>query len=453
MNNAIDLETFRRIAAERVPRYTSYPTAPHFSPAFEEATYRQWLAVIEPSQAVSLYLHIPFCESLCWYCGCFTKIPARFQSIEFYVAVLCAEIDLVAEALPGRVPVRHLHWGGGTPTILGPELFAHVTKMLQTRFDVEAEAEHAIEIDPRRLDAVMAAALARAGVNRVSLGVQTFDPAVQNAIHRTQSFEQTQQAADILRDSGIRHLNVDLIYGLPHQTVSSCAATVDRVLELEPDRVAAFGYAHVPTVKPHQRNIDEAALPGEAARQDQAQTIADMLTRAGFVRIGIDHFALPDDELARRLRDRTLRRNFQGYTADQAEALIGIGASAIGALPQGYVQNTPRLADYHDLVMSGALPVARGIALTADDRFRRDVIAELMCYLRADIDTIAARHNVDSTLPEIRRRLAELTRHGVACWDGNRLVVPEMHRALARVVAAAFDVYLDPAVHRHSVAV
>lgn len=449
----IDAETFRRLAAARVPRYTSYPTAPNFSPAFEEGTYRAWLAALDPAHPLSLYLHIPFCLSLCWYCGCFTKIPARFQSVEFYVAALCAEIDLITNALPGRMRVRHVHWGGGTPTSIGPELFTHVTDILRDRFDIDFDSEHAIEIDPRRLDASLADALARSGINRASLGVQTFDPAVQRAINREQSFEQTRAAADMLRDRGIRQINIDLVYGLPHQTVTSCVGTIERVLKLEPGRIAVFGYAHVPTIKRHQRNIDEATLPDETERQDQAGTIADMLSRAGYVRVGLDHFALPDDELARRLRERTLRRNFQGYTADQADALIGLGASAIGALPQGYVQNTPRLGDYHDHVMSHTLPIARGIAPTSEDRFRRDIIANLMCYLRADLDAIASCHNVDPALDLARGRLADLTERGVACWDGNCLIVPEQHRALTRLVAATFDTYLDPAEGRHSVAV
>ena len=450
----MDAEVRRQFAGARVPRYTSYPTAPHFSDAIGEAAYRQWLAAVDPAAPLSLYLHVPFCRSLCRYCGCFTKITGRSEPIAHYLAALGAEIDLVADALPGRMHLTHVHWGGGTPTIIGADLFGHMMEVLRRRFAIEPGAEHAIEIDPRRLDAETVRALAAAGVNRASLGVQTFDETVQSAVGRRQSFEETRAAAEALRASGIEHLNIDLIYGLPHQTEPACRETIVRVLELAPDRVAAFGYAHVPAMKPHQATIDEAALPGAAEREAQADIIATMLVEAGYVAIGLDHFARPGDALARRFAERRLRRNFQGYTADEADTLIGLGASAIGSLPQAYVQNAAVLPLYEDAVLAGRLPVARGVALSAEDRAQRDIIGDLMCYLRADLGAIAARHRLDpGHLAEARAHLSAALAHGLAHFEGDCLIVPEAHRALVRAVAAAFDTYLGNGAGRHSVAV
>ena len=320
---------------ERLPRYTSYPTAPHFSGSIGPETYAQWLKAIPRAATASLYLHVPFCRSMCWYCGCHTTIARRDEPISAYAAALRCELDLVSRRIERRIKVDHIHFGGGTPTIMAPELFVDLIGAIRHAFFVLSSAEIAVEIDPRTLTARMVDALGLAGVNRASLGVQSFDPVVQRAINRVQSFEETAEAVTSLRRAGIAGINFDLIYGLPYQTVASCLDTVRRSVELRPDRFSVFGYAHVPTFKKYQRKIAEAWLPDSLERLDQSYAIANALKEAGYLQIGLDHFALPGDAMAVAQRDGTLRRNFQGYTTDTSNLLLGFGASAIGHLPQG----------------------------------------------------------------------------------------------------------------------
>src|SRR5215471_3964879 len=276
---------------ERLPRYTSYPTAPHFSPAVGSAAYEEWLRTIPARATASLYLHVPFCRSMCWYCGCNTTVARRDEPIAVYASALRCEIDLVARHLDRRLAVDHIHFGGGTPTIMTPESFADLMGTIRHSFFVTPSAEIAVEIDPRRLSAGMVNALALDGVNRASLGVQSFDPDVQRAINRVQSFEQTADVAGSLRRAGIAGVNFDLIYGLPHQTVASCLKTVRQCVELRPDRFSVFGYAHVPTFKKHQRKIDESVLPDSLERHEQASAISEALRDAGYTQVGLDHFA------------------------------------------------------------------------------------------------------------------------------------------------------------------
>jgi oxygen-independent coproporphyrinogen-3 oxidase len=450
----MDPALIRRFEDRRIPRYTSYPTAPHFSPSIGPAACRAWMTTLDPAARVSLYLHVPFCTSLCWYCGCHTKVPGHDEPVDRYVEALEREIALVAEMLPARMRVSHLHWGGGTPTIIGPARFERLMAQIYRRFAIADDAELAIEVDPRRLTREMAASLAACSINRVSLGVQSFDPDVQRAINRIQSFETTEAAVEALRDAGIARLNFDLIYGLPQQSVASCEATVAGALALRPDRLAVFGYAHVPALKRHQQRIDATTLPDAAQRFAQAETIATALRRSGYVAVGLDHFALPDDGLARALAAHVLHRNFQGYTTDEAGALIGLGASSIGAFPQGYVQNAPQIGAWQEAVSEGRLATARGLALGNDDRLRRDIIEQLMCYLEVDLAAQAARYGVDpASFVEEHARLAELAEQGIVRLDGDRVTVNEECRMLARVVAAVFDTYLDAASGRHAKAI
>ena len=450
----MDPGLIRRYADQRLPRYTSYPTAPHFTAEVGEQACATWLETLDPKARLSLYLHVPFCRSLCWYCGCHTKVPGHDEPIARYVETLAAEIALVAERLPTRMAVAHLHWGGGTPTIIGPERFARIMDLIRERFAVEDGAELAVEIDPRRLDGAMVASLAASGINRASLGVQSFDPAVQQAINRLQSFDATRRAVESLRGSGIAQLNFDLLYGLPHQSVASCAETVAQALTLAPDRLAVFGYAHLPSLKPHQRHLDEASLPDAAAREAQAEAIAASLEGAGYAAIGLDHFARPDDALTRALNTHRLHRNFQGYTTDAADALLGFGASSIGAWPQGYAQNEPRIGAYVEAVAARRLPVARGLTLGQDDRLRRDIIEEIMCYLDVDLASVAARYSVaPEAFADEQAKLVELARDGIVRIDGWRLRVADECRVLSRAVAAVFDAYLSATPGRHARAI
>jgi len=436
---------------ERLPRYTSYPTAPHFQPGVDGPSYANWLKALAAGTTTSLYLHVPFCRSMCWYCGCHTTVALRNGPIIDYLAALRGEIALVAEHLSAPVDVRHIHFGGGTPTILELADFVALVGLLRQHFAVHPEAEIAVEIDPRRLALAMTAALAAAGVNRASLGVQSFDPDVQKAINRIQSVEQTAAVVAGLRDADISSISFDLIYGLPKQTVQSCIDTVEQCLAMRPDRFSIFGYAHVPEFKKHQRRIATEDLPDGEARHEQAEAMARSLVAAGYVSIGLDHFARPEDPMARALSQGRLHRNFQGYTTDPCEALIGFGASAIGRLPQGYVQNEVVIGRYAERVADSRLPTARGYHLTPEDRLRAELIERVMCDLTVDIDAVCARHPVDSgVLAPSRCALERLAQEGVVDFDGSRVLLPEDARLFVRKVASTFDAHLDQAPRQYS---
>ncbi|HTW34182.1 MAG TPA: oxygen-independent coproporphyrinogen III oxidase [Rhizomicrobium sp.] len=448
------MSTIAELFAARVPRYTSYPTAPHFHAGVTADTYRTWLEALDPAIPLSLYLHVPFCDTLCWFCGCHTTVVNRYTPVAAYLDLLLREIDLVAGIIgPGRI-VSHIHWGGGSPTLLRPGDMRCLGAALRSRFRIAPDAEFGIEIDPRGFDTELAETLAEIGVTRASIGVQDCDEAVQRAINRIQTMETTAVAAELLRKSGIASLNIDLIYGLPHQTVRGLEKTIDAVLTLEPDRLAIFGYAHVPHFKKHQNLIPQAALPDIEERFAQAEAARVKLCCGGYIPIGIDHFARPDDSLAVAQREGRLARNFQGYTTDKAAALVGFGASSIGALPQGYVQSHADVPAWRAAVSSGCLPVARGIALDEDDRARRAVIERLMCDLSVDLDAIAASRGLTrDAFSGAIRSLGGLRDLGVVAIDGGSVVISERWRAATRLVCAAFDSYLDNGVGRHAVAV
>jgi oxygen-independent coproporphyrinogen-3 oxidase len=418
------------------------------------AAYADWLQAIPAHATASLYLHVPFCRVMCWYCGCNTTVAKRDEPIAVYESALRCEIDLVTRQIGRRLPVGHIHFGGGTPTIMAPESFTDLVGSLRQSFFVLPTAEIAIEIDPRTLTLPMIEALALGGVNRASLGVQSFDPVVQNAINRVQSFAQTAAAMSGLRQAGIAGINFDLIYGLPHQTVASCLGTVRRCVELRPDRFSVFGYAHVPTFKTHQRKIEDAWLPDSSQRYDQACAIANALKEAGYVQIGLDHFALPEDSMTEAFREGRLHRNFQGYTTDNNEVLIGFGASAIGQLPQGYVQNEVRIRAYEETIASGQLATVKGYALTDDDRLRADIIERIMCDYGVDLEAICTRHGTEpDDMLRSASRLQALVSDGVVELNGASLAVAENSRFLVRSVAAAFDAHLDASKQLHSRAV
>ena len=433
----------------RVPRYTSYPTAPHFHGGVDEGRYRGWLRKLDRQAPVSLYFHIPFCHRLCWYCGCHTTIERRPEPLLAYVETLLAELDLVTEAIGARLPVNALHLGGGTPNMLPPAALARLLATVRRRFDLLPTAEIVTEIDPRTLTAEWVAAAADAGLNRASLGVQDVDPTVQRAINRLQPLAVTQKAVSLLRGAGLRSINLDLMYGLPHQTVDSVVATVDTVLSLAPDRIALFGYAHVPWMKPSQKILSGPALPGPVQRLEQQAAAGRRLVQAGYVRVGLDSFARPDDPLA-----QGARRNFQGYTTDAAATLLGFGASAIGRLPQGYVQGTVPIAPWQEAIADGRLPVTRGLELDAEDRFRGEIIERLMCDLAVDLDAVAARHGRDAAeIEDDLRRVQPFESDALVQLHGRHLSVTERGRPFVRSVCAVFDRYLDGGGARHAAAV
>jgi len=436
------------LAERNVPRYTSYPTAPHFSAAIGPETYAEWLSQLPRSATLSLYIHVPFCTELCFYCGCNTRAVRRREPVETYAGWLLDEIVLLG-GLRGR-KLTHLHWGGGTPSILEPQWLETITARLASLFDLSALKEHAIELDPRRLDKPLVRTLASIGVTRASLGVQDVSPQVQRAIGRVQPFDMVERAADELRAVDIGILNIDLMYGLPEQTTREVARSAELAASLGPQRLALFGYAHVPWFKTHQRLIEEQALPGAGERLAQAQVAAETLCGLGYEAVGLDHFALPGDELALAARERRLRRNFQGYTADDADALIGLGASAIGKLPQGFVQNAPDPAGYARAVAAGTFATVKGVALTDEDRLRASIIERLMCDLALDLDTVDGG---PERFPAELAALDKLAADGLLRIDANRIAVTEAGRPFVRIAAAVFDAYLAANQKRHSAAV
>jgi len=445
-----------RAMAAPVPRYTSYPTAPHFHDGIKGETYARWLMELPAGSRLSLYLHVPFCDTLCWFCGCSTKITQRYGPVGAYVASLMREIDLIGTLVPADCTVSHIHWGGGSPTMLTVADMQRLSAATRAAFRLEEACDFAIEVDPRGLDARRMDTLAEAGLSRVSIGVQDFDPEVQKAINRVQSFEETRAAVEGFRARGVSSLNIDALYGLPYQTTARMIDTLRQVVMLRPDRIALFGYAHVPWMKRHQSMIEESALPDVITRYDQAESAARYLVAEGYQRIGIDHFALPADSMAVAARNGTLRRNFQGYTVDPSDALIGLGATAIGALPQGYVQNQTATARYIWTVEQGSVAIEKGIELSAEDRIRRALIEDLMCSLsfsRARLDRLAPTAALREALIEEAQAILAEDRHGFVAATDDGFCVTEKGRPFLRTVAARFDAYLPKRVARHSLAV
>lgn len=450
MSNTIEL----KYATRSVPRYTSYPTAPHFGDGVDGALYASWLAALPAETPVSLYLHVPYCRAICHYCGCHTKAALKDDPVIDYAEGLIAEIELVGRAIGRRLPVGHLHWGGGTPSLLPIPSFRAVVAKLRETFDILPTAEHAMELDPRTVTVDLAKALAEAGVTRASLGVQDFDETVQASIGRIQPIETVTAAVEALRGAGIAAINFDLMYGLPHQTAATIRRTVELAHDFAPSRIALFGYAHVPWFKKHQRLIDEAALPGATERIALERTARAALAEFGYEPIGLDHFARPEDDMAVAAKSGDLHRNFQGYTTDACDTLIGLGASSIGQSAAGFAQNDPDIGRWRKAIEAGRLPIAKGKALDEDDRLRAAIIERIMCDYAIDLDAVCADHGVTAeAVEDAFERLVEPARDGLVTIDGHRLTVTDLGRPLVRIVAAAFDVYLARAAARHSVAV
>ncbi|MBX9469005.1 MAG: oxygen-independent coproporphyrinogen III oxidase [Rhizobium sp.] len=437
-----------------VPRYTSYPTAPHFHEGVDCGKYAQWLQAITAKERISLYLHIPYCDRLCWFCACHTKHTLKYEPISIYLESLKKEIAAVGALVSRDAAVTAVHFGGGSPTMLRPDDMIDLMASLRAAFRFADDVEISVEMDPNDLDEPRYDALGAIGMTRASLGVQDFHPEVQKAINRIQTFEQTKSVVDAVRARGVHSVNCDILYGLPHQTEATVAETVKDILSLAPDRIALFGYAHVPWMKKHQTMIKEEVLPGLEERFAQMNLAASMLVEAGYEPVGIDHFALPTDSMAIAAREGRLRRNFQGYTDDAAEALIGLGASSIGQLPQGYVQNMPATGEYQRMADAGSLPVVRGIEVSDDDRLRRRVIEEIMCRFAFSFADLKSEfgHAVDAIIMEAKA-FSQSNQDGICLIEGDRFVITEAGRPFARTIAAVFDSYLSTGKGRHSIAV
>ncbi len=437
-----------------VPRYTSYPTIPHFGEGVTARTYAGWLEALDVDRPVSLYLHVPFYRQICWYCGCNMKLANRYEPVGDYVEMLLREVDLLAGYLPGRMKISHLHWGGGSPMALEPDDLARLMEQVFTHFDPVSNAELAIECDLRTLSAEMAARIGSLGFNRASFGIQEFDPQVQKAINRIQSRDVVAWAVDSLRCAGVEGINFDLTYGLPYQTSETLARTISQYAKIGPDRVALFGYAHVPWMARKQRLIPEEALPGARGRFEQSQVTARCLRGAGYEPVGLDHFARPHDGLAKASARGELRRNFQRYTNELAETLLGVGATSIGRTPSGLIQNISETGAWARSVASGQLPVSKGHAFSGEDRLRAHVIEQLMCFGRVDLVAAASMFGAaPDWFCDAGPELQGLADDGIVSFDERSVIVQPAARHVVRVVASAFDAYFVHRTARHSLAV
>ena len=429
------------------PRYTSYPTAPQFSEAIDRAALLREIALDNESDTspLSLYFHLPFCETLCWYCGCTTVITRRRASAGEYVSWLEKELALSAPLLNAARPVTQLHFGGGTPTFLPPAEIDRLAAAIHRHFKFSPDSENSVEIDPRRLTKEHVEAFRRLGCNRASLGVQDTNPQVQIAVHRWQPLEQTAQSITWLREAGFQSVSVDLIYGLPLQTPATFTATLDEIIALNPDRLAVFSYAHVPWIKPAQKIFDDRAqLPSTEAKLEMMMTAVAKLTAAGYVQIGMDHFARPNDELAIAFAEGTLHRNFQGYTTRAGASLYGFGMSSISQTDGSFYQNSKELPDYVAALEAGNLPVERGYLLTTDDRRRRAIISDIMCGRGLDFASLSKRLGLDfaATYATELADLADLETDGLLVRHDLGLNITALGRLFLRIIAMRFDAHL-----------
>ncbi|MCX7672763.1 MAG: oxygen-independent coproporphyrinogen III oxidase [Thiobacillaceae bacterium] len=427
------------------PRYTSYPTAPYFHTGFGAAQWRAELAAAQdPARGLSLYVHIPFCDTLCYYCGCNMVATGDYHKAERYLQVLERELDAVAALTHPARQVEQLHYGGGTPTYLKPEDLRRLTAMIRSRFSLAADAEMGCEVDPRELTRAHLEALRADGFNRLSIGVQDLDPTVQRAVNRVQPPELIAEVYGWARELGFASINMDLIVGLPHQTVERFARTLDQVLAWGPDRLAVFAYAHVPWMKKHQKLIREADLPSFTTRLELQQLIHERLAAAGYVNIGMDHFAQPQDELVAAQRSKTLWRNFQGYTTHKDCDIYAFGASSISQTRDVYAQNEKNLKKYMERVAAGELPIERGLRLTPEDHLRRDLILRIMCDLELDFDAFARAWRVDfhTHFADALAELPELAADGLIELSASGFRVTDLGRIFLRNIAMCFDAYL-----------
>jgi len=442
----VDPELLRKYGGNG-PRYTSYPTADRFVEAFDAESFRHWLAnrgVGGFSRPLGLYVHVPFCDTLCFYCAC-NKIATKDKAkAKRYVTYLEKEIDLVADALGGKRKVQKMHWGGGTPTFLGDEQSERLVAKIMSRFELVPGGEYAIEVDPRKVNAERIAFLGKLGFNRISIGVQDFDPEVQRAVNRIQSVEETRAVVDAARANGFKSVNIDLIFGLPKQTVAGFMASLERVLECDPDRIALYSYAHLPAMFAPQRRILDSDLPSPALKLELMTRAIARLGTAGYVHIGMDHFAKPTDELTLAQRQGRLIRDFQGYSAGGECDLIGLGVSAIGKIGPTYYQGVKDLESYYNHLDAGELPVLRGIELKPDDLVRRAVIQSLACHFSVAKESIAIGHLIDFDRYFARElvELKKLEADGLVEMDDEWISVTPRGRLLVRAVCMVFDAYL-----------
>ena len=436
----------------KVPRYTSYPTAPHFGRTVGSETFVSWIQAIPEGAQISLYVHVPFCRRLCWFCACRTQGTQKMAPVVAYLEVLKAEIALLSQHLPAGVTLSRLHWGGGTPTLLDAEMIGALTDAIKSVAPFTEGTEFSVEIDPNEVDGPRLDALARAGMTRASIGVQDFDPDIQKTIGREQSYDLTRDVADQIRATGVESLNADILFGLPHQTPERMAESVQKLLSLSPDRVALYGYAHVPWMAKRQQLIPSDSLPTPQERLALFETARQLFLWDGYREIGIDHFARPDDGLARAQAAGTLRRNFQGYTDDTADVLIGLGASSISRFPQGYAQNAPATGAHTAAIREGRFSTTRGHVFGGEDRLRARMIEALMCDFRINIAELRRDFGTPTADLQAILRATSQAFPGLLELDKDGLFVPQDARPLTRMIARSLDAY-DLSLAGHSSAI
>ncbi|MEP3296749.1 MAG: oxygen-independent coproporphyrinogen III oxidase [Pseudoruegeria sp.] len=436
----------------KVPRYTSYPTAPHFNNAVTTGMYTNWIKAIPKGSGISLYIHVPFCRRLCWFCACRTQGTTSQSPVRSYLETLKTELALLSRVLPEGVHLSRLHWGGGTPTLLSPAMMKDLAGAIFSTVPLGENAEFSVEIDPNEIDEARLDALSEIGMNRASIGVQDFDPEIQKIIGREQSFELAKQAVDGLRARGIQSLNADILYGLPNQTDVKIADSVQKLLSLSPDRVALYGYAHVPWMAKRQTMIPTESLPHPMERLALFETARKLFAWDDYQEIGIDHFAVKGDGLELAQRTGRLRRNFQGYTDDRASTLIGLGASAISRFPQGYAQNASATSKYTASVQSGEFSTARGHSFNGEDLIRGRLIEALMCDFRISRQEIIEKYDIEPATLEDWLQSAETEFRGVVQLTDEAFEILPDGKPLTRVIARAFDAYdLSKAGHSSAV--
>jgi len=425
----------------KLPRYTSYPTSPHFSEDVQDDHFRTWIEALPKGSAISLYLHIPFCRRLCWFCACRTQGTQNDAPVIAYLKVLKTELDLLKDALPEGISLSRLHWGGGTPTLLSAPMMTELAGKIRETIPFGSDTEFSVEIDPNEIDEARLDALAAAGMNRASIGVQDFDPVIQETIGRLQSYEVTRDAVEAIRARGIKSLNTDILYGLPHQNRKRITESVQKLLSLSPDRVALYGYAHVPWMAKRQQLIPSDAMPTPEERLELFETARRLFAWDGYQEIGIDHFATPEDGLSTAKADGRLRRNFQGYTDDTAEALVGLGASAISRFPQGYAQNASATGAYVKAIRAGNFATSRGHCFKGEDLMRARLIEAVMCDFHISTDEICDSFNVSRKRVEDMFQKTSNEFEGILDVRKDGLFVPPEARSLTRMIARSFDAY------------
>ncbi|MDQ7071016.1 MAG: oxygen-independent coproporphyrinogen III oxidase [Rhodobacterales bacterium] len=425
----------------KVPRYTSYPTAPHFNSDIGPSDYTRWIGEIPDDSEISLYIHVPFCRTLCWFCACRTQGTQSDAPVAAYLETLKTELAMLGKILPKGVTLSRLHWGGGTPTLLSPTMMADLAGAIADIAPLAKNAEFSVEIDPNEIDDARLDVLARAGMNRASIGVQDFDDEIQQSIGRIQSFEVTRDAVLAIRERGVKSLNADILFGLPHQTNARISESVQKLLSLSPDRVALYGYAHVPWMARRQNMIPSDALPTPTERLELFEVARELFLADNYAEIGIDHFALKTDGLATAQKAGTLRRNFQGYTDDKSQVLIGVGASSISRFPQGFAQNAPATGVHTKAIRADTFSISRGHTFTDDDHLRGRMIEALMCDFAINTTEISTRFNIPRE--DVHAMLAQTADEfdGLLILDDNGLRVPVSARPLTRIIARSFDAY------------